>query len=281
MKTLYISDMDGTLLASDSRLTQRSRDIITDLTRRGALITVATARTPATVMPLLAGVETTPPAIVMTGAALWNRRLSSMEHIHYIKAADYSFITATCRQCGVEPFVYTTATGRFLDVYHSAGLSLVEQGFVAPRAALALKKFHFAGTPAACSDAVLLFAIGERGAIEKCAATLMGREDRCSVSCYPDIFNPAVALMEVFAPGVSKASAVALVKELTGAQRVVAFGDNLNDLPMLEVADVAVAVGNAFDEVKQAADVVIGSNGSDAVARFIQDDFDIYCRTGS
>jgi len=51
----------------------------------------------------------------------------------------------------------------------------------------------------------------------------------------------------------------------------VVFGDNLNDLPMMAVADVAVAVENALPEVKAKADVVIGPNTDDAVARWIED----------
>ena len=42
---------------------------------------------------------------------------------------------------------------------------------------------------------------------------------------------------------------------------------------MLAVADVAVAVGNAFPQVKEAADIVIEPNYTDAVARFIEKDF--------
>lgn len=51
------------------------------------------------------------------------------------------------------------------------------------------------------------------------------------------------------------------------------FGDNLNDLPMLAAADVAVAVDNAFPEVKEHADVVIGPNYDDSVANYIFQDF--------
>ncbi|WP_304643331.1 HAD family hydrolase, partial [uncultured Muribaculum sp.] len=72
-RTLYVTDMDGTLLDDNSRVSPESAEIITDLTQRGALITVATARTPATVNPLLAHTVTSLPAIVMTGATLWDR----------------------------------------------------------------------------------------------------------------------------------------------------------------------------------------------------------------
>ena len=47
------------------------------------------------------------------------------------------------------------------------------------------------------------------------------------------------------------------------------FGDNLNDLPMMAVADVAVAVANAMPQVREAADIVIGANDTDSVARYM------------
>ena len=78
---------------------------------------------------------------------------------------------------------------------------------------------------------------------------------------------------EVFAPGISKAAAVKRLAHDCAADRVVVFGDNLNDLSMMEIADVSVAVGNALPEVKRRADVVIGRNDEDAVARFIEEDF--------
>ena len=60
----------------------------------------------------------------------------------------------------------------------------------------------------------------------------------------------------------------AMAREL-GADRIVAFGDNVNDLPMMREADLAVAVENALPEVKEAADIVIGPNTDDSVALFI------------
>ena len=64
-KTLYVSDMDGTLLGSDGRVSDRTAGIITRLSYLGVPITVATARTPATVRPLLAHTHTIVDAVVM------------------------------------------------------------------------------------------------------------------------------------------------------------------------------------------------------------------------
>ena len=50
------------------------------------------------------------------------------------------------------------------------------------------------------------------------------------------------------------------------AQDVIAFGDNFNDLDMLQYAGLSVAMGNAPDEIKQAAKEVTASNNEDGIA---------------
>ncbi|MDE6135934.1 MAG: Cof-type HAD-IIB family hydrolase [Muribaculaceae bacterium] len=272
-KTLYVSDMDGTLLGTDSMVSARSSRIITELSSEGALITVATARTPATVGPLLAGTLMLPPAVTMTGAALWHAGV--YESVRFMPEGDVREGLRACVGCGIHPFVYTLGDDGVLDVYHAAGeLNHAERKFYEERSSLPLKRFHLRRElpDEAAGRTILFCTLGETARIEAAAAQLREATE-CSVQNYPDIMMADTGILEVFAPGVSKAEAILRVKEATGAERIVAFGDNLNDLPMLAMADVAVAVENALPEVKAAADIVIGRNSSDAVALFIRDDF--------
>lgn len=273
--TLYVTDMDGTLLDNSSQVSPESRQIISDLSRRGALITVATARTPATVVPLLAGTVTRCPAIVMTGAALWDRENGCLVDPVIIAPGQSRAIIEMFHQAGINPFVYTVTTPSRLDVYHAVEMNRHERAFWEERRNLRLKKFHIGVNPPseALDRVILVYAIGDAAAIEPLAESLR-RAGGCSVSCYPDMHSRDVALIEVFAPGVSKAAAVERLAQSVGADRTVVFGDNLNDLPMMEVATLAVAVENAFEEVKEAADIVIGPNSASSVARFIQEDYE-------
>ena len=59
---------------------------------------------------------------------------------------------------------------------------------------------------------------------------------------------------------------------LTGNESVV-FGDQSNDLKMFQMADRAVAVGNATEQLKRHASAVIGTNETDSVVKFIQVEF--------
>jgi len=53
-------------------------------------------------------------------------------------------------------------------------------------------------------------------------------------------------------------------------EETVAFGDDLNDIDMLECAGKGVAMANALDEVKQAADEICKSNDEDGLAIWIE-----------
>lgn len=265
MKQIFVTDLDGTLLGSDSLVSRRSASIISSLTSNGALVTVATARTPATVEPLLRDTVTSLPAIVMTGAAFWHRDSMTYTHTRQLEAATAYSIYKACHNAGIRPFVYLPAADGTLDVLHQGDLSEADRMFVNDRLGLALKKFRLDTPYRGAESPFMLFASGPRDKVFALADTLRRRGD-CSISAYVDIFGNDTGIIEIFAPEVSKASALLRLKAMTGADHVTVYGDNLNDLPMMAVADESVAVGNALPEVKAAATRVIGPNTSDAVA---------------
>lgn len=84
--------------------------------------------------------------------------------------------------------------------------------------------------------------------------------------------NPDDVLLEVSAPGVSKATTLARVAAADGhgALHVVAAGDAPNDLPMLAWAGTSYAVANAHPDVLEIATHVIPPNSEEGVARMIE-----------
>lgn len=277
MKQLFVTDMDGTLLSTDGRVDLESASIISRLSDKGALITVATARTPATVEPLLALTRTSVPAVVLTGASLWSRRQRRFIEPCLMDSATAAAVTEICRNYGLNPMTYTLADPTRIEMYVYGSLSPKEQKFINERSRLRYKHINLLpadAAPAFLPSTVLVFALGPIDRINAAAAALRAGL-HCSVSAYPDIFNPAIGNIEVFAPEVSKAAAVLRLKELTGADQLIVFGDNLNDIPMMRVADKAVAVANALPEVKAVAHEVIGPNSLPSVARCIESLIDL------
>lgn len=77
--------------------------------------------------------------------------------------------------------------------------------------------------------------------------------------------------LDLTPPGTDKGHAVRAFAEHYGVKldEVAAIGDMANDLPMFEVAGLAIAMGNASDAVKQQANFVTLSNAEDGVASAI------------
>ena len=91
------------------------------------------------------------------------------------------------------------------------------------------------------------------------------------IAFYLDVYDDSWYL-EIFSHKASKSNGIRFLREKYGFDEVVAFGDNLNDLPMFAQADKKIAVGNAREEVKAAADIVIGTNDNDGVAKWLHDE---------
>lgn len=271
-RTLFISDLDGTLLGPDSKVSERSARMLGEAIARGTLFSVATARTPSTVSALMAGVETRLPYVVMTGAAVWDKNTGLYSRVVTMDAPTAGAVwSAICRR-GLPAFVYTLKDN-VIDIYHNGPLSDLERRFMAERQDSPYKIFHVPEdgcslVPDPLEDVVLFYSMHPSDAVARTYADVR-QIPGINPLCYNDLFGPETGILEVFSADASKARAVEWLKGHAGADRVVAFGDNINDIPMLRAADVAVAVGNAVPEVKEVADIVIGPNSEDSVARFI------------
>lgn len=87
-----------------------------------------------------------------------------------------------------------------------------------------------------------------------------------------EISNSSPTNLEINPGGISKASAL---QELCGLleldmSQVIAVGDSLNDIAAIREAGLGIAMGNAQDAVKQAANAVTVSNNEDAIAHVLE-----------
>ncbi len=272
ISTLYVSDLDGTLLNEHSQVSAESAAMLNEAIERfGAQFTCATARTPATIVPLMQNIHMQLPMIAMAGAAMWNPVRSAYENVRTIGEAQIRQIVGIYERHGARPFVYRHHGG-IIEAYHSAQLSAAEREFVEPRSHTPLKRFVLGnGYGSADDEAMIIFSI-DRYDLLKQVYTDIVQEVQCSPVCYHDIFDPAMGILEVYSQGTTKASAIRTLANQIGANRIVVFGDNRNDLPMMQIANCSVAVENAFPEVKQAADVIIGANTTNSVAQWVLND---------
>ena len=269
MKTLFISDLDGTLLNSQGKLSARTAEIIDKLTNDGVLFTVATARTYATVMEMFRNISLPCPLVLMNGVTIYDPQRRNIIKSNSIPCELGNRIIHEFRSRDIEPMLYFQ-NGETLEIYYNQLTNDYQKEYVSQRINCSGKKFIHSPTPVSIEDKNLVYIVclDYYDRIKDIYETISGFDD-AHCMFYKDNYVPDMYYLEIITKKVSKASGTLFVKDFIEADKVVAFGDNLNDIPLFEIADEAYAVSNAEQRLKDIATGVIGSNDEDAVAEFI------------
>ncbi len=267
--TLFVSDLDGTLLRSDKTVSAESAAILNRLQSRGVRFAAASARS-------VAGVELLPlqhvcwdtPMVLMNGAVLYDYRKKRVLYSCELSAADTAAVTALCLSHGARPFVYTLEDGQQV-VEYAGGACAHQERFFTRREAKLPHMFRRVAAYPDGARAVYYSMQGDYDALHRIRLALSAIP---AASCvlYPDTYHADNYYLEIFSREAGKDKGVRRLQSLLGAARVVAFGDNYNDIPLLRMADIACVVGNAAPDIQTLADVVIGGNDEDGVARYLQ-----------
>lgn len=273
--TLYVSDLDGTLLGSDATISAATLEMLNAAIERGLCFTIATARTPATVAEIIKNLNLKLPAIVMTGAALWDKETEKYSDVKYMSEKGVIELLDIYRKKGCSTF-YMGLKENLLYIYHTGELSKIENEFIEARRHSRFKKICVPADgnselPVPADDIVLFYGMQPEDLSE---ATYQATKEveGVRVQKYHDFYGPEIGILEAFSPASTKAAAIESLARKIGAGRIVVFGDNINDIPMMRIADVGVAMANGVEETKREADIVIGLNTEDSVAKYILKD---------
>ena len=87
-----------------------------------------------------------------------------------------------------------------------------------------------------------------------------------------DIIDSGFNFVEIVPSGVNKGTALKMVSDMLKIEQknIIAFGDNENDIEMLQFAGTGVAMGNAPDHVKTKADIITDTNDNDGVFKMLE-----------
>lgn len=268
--TLYISDLDGTLLRSDGKLSPYSLAAVNRLVGLGMRFSYATARSLATSAKVTAGLSTGVLAIVNNGAFILNARTGEIVRSNFFSAADYRYAGTLLLRLGIYPVVHAFFGGAEKFVYHTGHIGRGLRVFLDER------RGDRRARPVA-DDAALLMGDGfcftciggeEAGALLQAYETLRG--DARFHCIYERDFYTREPWLEVLPAQATKASAALQLREIYGCGRIVSFGDGKNDLELFGVSDECYAVRNASPELKALASGIIGGNDEDGVARWLE-----------
>lgn len=276
MKKLYLTDMDGTFLNNSGVVSDESKKIINRLSDKGLLFSVATARSVLSARNLLDGVKITAPAVLQSGVIIYDFQNSKTIKCLNLEEESFKNIIKIFEDNGKSPFAFffNRANEKYEILF--TDLKLKEhRDFYENRQKMYGALIHNAEKYYIPENFDPIFV----SLCDKYEDLVIIKEkieslDGVSCSFYKDTYTP-LWFLEVFNSHASKANGLLIVKEYVKADKVAAFGDNLNDLPLFSAAHERYAVKNAVEELKTKSDKIIGSNEENGVAQFILTDFSI------
>jgi Cof subfamily protein (haloacid dehalogenase superfamily) len=256
---LIVLDLDGTLLMGNGRIHPANIEPIRQAAARGIPTVLATGKTRASAVELieLLGLET--PGVFSQGMIICDsdgavRRLVTLDTAVTIAVLDF----AAARGLGVNAYtpdgLLATIDDSFRHLLHT--------------------KYH-EPLPEFCPDLrqrldqvqITKLLISDNGNNDGSRAALEKLVDQNAA-----VIQAVPEYIEVLPPGVTKGEGVRWLLDEMGVDPavVMAVGDGENDLELLRMAGLGVAMGNAHDSVKAAADVVVASNEAAGVAEAIE-----------
>src|SRR5260221_8717973 len=268
---LMAIDVDGTLLVGSHRLGADVREAVNRLAASGCAVALATARGPQAVVEIVQQFDFAPSLICFSGGWIGeldstSMRLVSVRLDRRLPADIARSIVSQAINQGVEPNVFTPETWRVRKLTDE----IVEETRIVNLQPLV-------------SDELL------PDDVEPSKIMLISRLEVADEALPPieRSIQPISTVtfskrnyLEILPVGVNKAKAVAALAQFLGVDlsEVAAIGDGLNDLEMLSEAGFAIAMGNASDRVKAAADLIVGSNNEAGVAQAVNE---ILARNGA
>jgi Cof subfamily protein (haloacid dehalogenase superfamily) len=258
---LVATDLDGTIVRSDSTVSTRTREAFARVERAGAMLVLVSGRPPRWMAEVADAVAHRGVAICANGAIVYDLHAESIIDTHLIPVEALRTAIALLAEA-LPGLGFAVEHGDGIIFSHDYELArwdamtrqrsvAVEELFRRPAAKL------LARHPELDADALLTE-----------ATALVG-----------DVVLPTHSngrrLIEMSARGVSKASALAdlCARHGIAPADVVAFGDMPNDLPMLTWAGRSYAVANAHPQVLAAVHDKVASNDDDGVAQKIEELF--------
>jgi Cof subfamily protein (haloacid dehalogenase superfamily) len=267
-RILYITDLDGTLLKNDVTVSSFSVDSINSLVEKGMIFSYATARSRYTSSKLTKDIGLRVPVVIYNGTFLYDTKTEKRVLSNDFTRQDAEKILDRLLKNNVYPMVHAFLGENEKYIFDENNMSRGMADFQSKR------ELDERRTPVDVYDLapyqVFYFTCIDEE--EKLLPLYEELKNEYQCIYNKDMYSGDYWL-EILPNKATKASAIKELKEMLNCDKVVCFGDGVNDIPMFKDADEAYAVSNACDELKECATAIIDSNENDGVAKWLLDNY--------
>ena len=266
-KTLYVTDLDGTLLNRQDRISPFSIGTINGLVEKGMLFTYATARSLVSAAKVTEGLSTNIPVIAYNGAFIFQPSTGAILSREDFSEDERNRVKEVLNSFAITPLVYSFINGiekvSWMPQNENDGI----RRYLSQRRGD--RRFRAVNDPEALygGEPFYFTCIGGKEELQP-VCNVFSADSRFRCTMQQELYRPEY-WCEIMPAMASKASAVRKLREMWNCTKVISFGDAANDIPMFDISDECYAVSNAVDELKAVATGIIGSNEEDGVAEWL------------
>ena len=265
MIKMVVSDMDGTLLNSNLEISQENLQAIEALREKGIRFCIATGRPEQLVKEYIEPLRMKDPMIMYNGSVIGHPFQDGSLYELKLEKEDIKSIISYCEEHNIIYMPYTK------DKIISKPNYRVD--FFEKRNELLEDKNKCVFEDIRELDEILRNNVNKILLIENDEEKF--RKAKAFVSQFPqfEIASSQTGFIDINPQGASKGNALKILANHFGykLEEIVAIGDQDNDVSMLEVAGISVAMENASKNAKNAADYVTVSNNESGVAKWIKE----------
>ena len=261
---LIATDLDGTLLNNESEITNYNKNILKKLMDNGIEVVIATGRPIGSMNFYYEELQNNSESIVFNGAMVVDNNFNCIFSNPLKKDIAEKIINLY-----KEKYINDTS----LNIYSIQKYIVAKDNFkIQTHTEKVDKKNKIVGLENFNDDieAQKIIILGENEILIDIKNTIDSL-----FTVHTSFSNPN--FLEILSDNTNKANALKWLCAKKGIDRnsVIAFGDNYNDIEMIEFAGVGVAMGNAEDNVKKNAKYIADTNNNNGVGVFLKDFFNL------
>ncbi|MCC3356855.1 HAD family hydrolase [Bacillus sp. REN16] len=240
--TLLVSDLDGTLLDSNQKISEVNKQAIAHFKKHGGLFTLATGRMEQSVHPFVEEIRIDLPVILYNGAKIYCPR--TKEVIYERKLENYGLLAKRLMS---------------IDIQHQLGFLLYRDGEVYTHNRNEIVRVHEQKDGVTCKSlhenmlaepiTKILLISPSTSVLQQCEKLIQDFDVNC------ELIYSEKSYLEILPTNTSKGNALQeLVRYLQRSDlKTIAVGDNLNDVSMLQAATQGYVVENCHEQLKTKA----------------------------
>lgn len=258
---LICTDLDGTLLRNDKTISTENIEAIEYFKKEGGLFTIITGRMPHTAFDICKNARINAPFGCVNGAGLYDYYKG--EYIWKLALSDdfgelVELVDEKLPDVGIQ-------VNTFYKTYFSKENTIMELFRKVTNAPNLVCNYKDVKRPIA----KILFGIETEEEMQETIKLL----DNHPLSEKFDFIRSERYLYEILPKGIGKGTAITKLCECLGLDKskTIAIGDYNNDISMFNAAKIGIAVSNACQDAKNAADFITVSNEEHAIAQVIYD----------